>query len=66
MPTLDEFDLLTLTEVASLLHGSKAHVFKAVAGQVHCFGRIGVPSPEGWAAEVRLRRLSCELLPMVI
>jgi hypothetical protein len=47
MPTLDEFDLLTLTEVATLLHCSKAHVCKAVAGQVHCLGHIGAPSPEG-------------------
>lgn len=29
-----EFDLLTLAEVARLLHVSKAHVCKAVAGRV--------------------------------
>lgn len=31
---LREFDLLTLTEVAKLLHVSKAHVGKAVAGRI--------------------------------
>ena len=30
---LDDFDLLTLAEVASLLHCSKAHVSHAVAGR---------------------------------
>ena len=33
-PTLQEFDLLTLAEVAKLLQCSKAHVGKAVAGRV--------------------------------
>jgi excisionase family DNA binding protein len=33
-PALLEFDLLTLTEVAGLLHCSKAHVCKVVAGRV--------------------------------
>jgi excisionase family DNA binding protein len=33
-PTLEEFDLLTLTEVAKLLQCSKAHVGKAVAGRI--------------------------------
>jgi len=32
--TLQEFDLLTLAEVAKLLHCSKAHVCNAVAGRV--------------------------------
>ena len=32
---ITDFDLLTLTDVAALLHCSKAHVCKAVAGQVH-------------------------------
>ena len=31
---LEDFDLLTLADVAELLHCSKAHVCKAVAGQV--------------------------------
>jgi hypothetical protein len=31
---LDAFDLLTLAEVAELLHCSKAHVSNAVAGRV--------------------------------
>lgn len=31
---LQDFDLLTLPEVAKLLHCSKAHVCKAVAGRV--------------------------------
>jgi hypothetical protein len=30
-----DFDLLTMTDVAELLHCSKAHVCKAVAGRVH-------------------------------
>ena len=34
MNGLSDFDLLTLTEVAELLHCSKAHVSKAVAGLV--------------------------------
>jgi len=34
MNGLREFDLLTLTEVAELLHCSKAHISKAVAGRV--------------------------------
>lgn len=35
MPTnIAEFDLLTMTEVAQLLHCSKAHVSKALAGRV--------------------------------
>lgn len=32
---LESFDLLTLTEVAELLHVSKAHVSKVVAGQIN-------------------------------
>lgn len=35
MNGLGDFDLLTLSEVAELLHCSKAHVSKAVAGLVH-------------------------------
>jgi excisionase family DNA binding protein len=36
MPSPDTaFDLLTVKEVASLLHCSKAHVCNAVAGRVH-------------------------------
>jgi hypothetical protein len=35
MNGLSDFDLLTLSEVAKLLHCSKAHVSKAVAGLVH-------------------------------
>ena len=31
---MDSFDLLTLKQVADLLHCSKAHVSKAVAGKV--------------------------------
>ena len=34
MNALDDFDLLTLSEVAELLHCSKAHISKAVAGHV--------------------------------
>ena len=34
MSDLHNFDLLTLADVASLLHCSKAHVCKAVAGRV--------------------------------
>jgi hypothetical protein len=34
MDGLHEFDLLSLAEVARLLHVSKAHVCKAVAGKV--------------------------------
>ena len=34
MNALSDFDLLTLSEVAELLHVSKAHVSKAVAGLV--------------------------------
>jgi hypothetical protein len=33
-PVLNAFDLLTLADVAELLHCSKAHVGKAVAGRV--------------------------------
>lgn len=32
---LDSSDLLTITDVAKLLHCSKAHVCNAVAGRVH-------------------------------
>jgi hypothetical protein len=34
MDALKEFDLLTLADVAALLHCSKAHICKAVAGRV--------------------------------
>ena len=34
MNGLNDFDLLTLADVAALLHCSKAHVGKAVAGRV--------------------------------
>ena len=34
MKALDDFDLLTLAQVAALLRCSKAHVGKAVAGRV--------------------------------
>jgi hypothetical protein len=34
MDALTEFDLLTLADVAELLHCSKAHICKAVAGRV--------------------------------
>jgi len=36
MNALSDFDLLTLSEVAELLHCSKAHVSKAVAGLLGC------------------------------
>ena len=44
---LDTFDLLTVNEVAQLLHCSKAHVSNVIAGRVHdcppipaiCLGR---------------------------
>jgi hypothetical protein len=36
MPTpLESFDLLTLADVAKLLHCSKAHICKAVRGRIH-------------------------------
>jgi hypothetical protein len=35
MERLAEFDLLTLSEVAKLLHCSKAHICNAVAGRLH-------------------------------
>jgi hypothetical protein len=41
-PLLQEFDLLTLAEVAELLHCSKAHVSNAVAGRVR--GCPAIPS----------------------
>lgn len=34
MKTLDDFDLLTLADVARYLHCSKAHVCNAVAGRL--------------------------------
>jgi hypothetical protein len=34
MNALDDFDLLTLVEVAKLLHCSKAHVSNVIAGRV--------------------------------
>lgn len=34
MDGLDDFDLLTLSEVADLLHCSKAHVSNAVSGRL--------------------------------
>jgi hypothetical protein len=40
--TLSEFDLLTLAEVAQLLHVSRAHVTNAVAGRVR--GCIPIPT----------------------
>jgi excisionase family DNA binding protein len=33
--SLERFDLLTLSEVAELLHCSKAHVGRVIAGRVH-------------------------------
>ncbi len=47
MSQFDDFQLLTLTAVAELLHCSKAHVSNVVAGRVHgcppipavCLGR---------------------------
>jgi hypothetical protein len=33
--SVQDFDLLSLSQVADLLHVSKAHVCKAVAGRVH-------------------------------
>jgi hypothetical protein len=39
MNGLSDFDLLTLADVAKLLHCSKAHVCKAVAGRVHGLSR---------------------------
>jgi len=42
MHGLAEFDLLTLAEVADLLHVSKAHICKAVAGRVR--GCAPIPS----------------------
>jgi excisionase family DNA binding protein len=35
MNGLNDFDLLTLREVAELLHCSKAHISNVVAGRVH-------------------------------
>jgi len=35
MDCLTEFDLLTIAEVAKLLHCSKAHICNLVAGRVH-------------------------------
>jgi Helix-turn-helix domain len=32
---IHDFDLLTIADVAGLLHCSKGHVCKAIAGQVH-------------------------------
>jgi len=34
MNTVNDFDLLTLSEVATLLHCSKAHISNAVAGRL--------------------------------
>jgi excisionase family DNA binding protein len=34
-PDTTAFDLLTMAEVAELLHCSKAHVCNAIAGRVH-------------------------------
>jgi excisionase family DNA binding protein len=34
MPEIDDFDLLTMTQVAALLHVSKAHVCNLAAGRV--------------------------------
>ena len=34
MPEINDFDLLTMTEVAALLHVSKAHVCNLAAGRV--------------------------------
>jgi len=34
---LDGFDLLTMAEVAQLLHCSKAHVSNVIAGRVRAF-----------------------------
>jgi excisionase family DNA binding protein len=43
MPSLDTaFDLLTVTEVAELLHVSKAHVCNVLAGRVR--GCVPIPS----------------------
>jgi len=41
-PLLQDFDLLTLAEVAQLLHCSKAHVCNAVAGRIR--GCSPIPS----------------------
>ena len=42
MNGLSDFDLLTLSEVAELLHCSKAHIGKAVAGRL--VGCAAIPS----------------------
>jgi excisionase family DNA binding protein len=40
MNGLNDFDLLTLTEVAALLHCSKAHISNVIAGKVADCPRI--------------------------
>jgi excisionase family DNA binding protein len=58
MNGLSDFDLLTLSEVAELLHCSKAHVSNMVAGRVHacqpipavCLGRRKLVRRESLAA----------------
>jgi excisionase family DNA binding protein len=54
---LESFDLLTLAEVAELLHVSKAHISKVVAGQIN-----GCPAMPALRLGRRtlIRRLSLE------
>ncbi len=40
MDGLSDFDLLTIAEVAELLHCSKAHVCNVIAGRVSCCSPI--------------------------
>ena len=39
-PINSEFDLLTMPEIAKLLHCSKAHICNLVAGRVHASSRL--------------------------
>jgi len=58
MNGLTDFDLLTLSKVAGLLHCSKAHVTNIIAGRVHdcpaipavCLGRRKLVRREALAA----------------
>ena len=56
MNGLNDFDLLTLADVAKLLHCSKAHICKAVAGRVR--GCPPIPAfPSGGRKLVRRETL---------
>ena len=56
--SLQDFDLLTLAEVAALLHCSKAHICNVIAGRVPgmpCYSRRAPRTPEaGTARKPRL------------